>query len=445
MGTAIFSGVTGLIAFQRRLDVIASNIANVNTTAYRSSRVLFQDLFSQTLQGPRAPVGNFGGSNPIQVGLGVRIGTIDVNHSQGSLQTTGVSSDLAIQGAGFFVLSNGSSSSYSRDGSFALNANGLLIDPATGLTVQGFTADMNGLIPTDGVAGNLVVPVGGRAIVQATTETTLVGNLDSNAAVGATVTRVIQVFDSLGTPRDVTIRFSKVAPVDDGGTLFSAWQYDIDFIGTDVTNFPAALALPGAARGMVLFDTNGALANVGFDDGAGTFLAALPTTDDNVSVPASLFTGDSIPVTPFEFAIDFNGVTELSAQNDVTMSNQNGFPRGVLESFNIGEGGTINGVFTNGLTVVIGQVAIANFSNISGLERVGNNLFRESPASGTAQIGVAGSGGRGDVTGGVLEGSNVDLGTEFSNMIITQRGFQANARTITTADTLLQEAVNLVR
>ncbi len=251
MGTAIFSGVTGLIAFQRRLDVIASNISNVNTTAYRSSRVLFQDLFSQTLQGPRAPVGNFGGSNPVQVGLGVRIGTIDVNHSQGSLQTTGVSSDLAIQGAGFFVLSNGSSSSYTRDGSFALNANGLLIDPATGLTVQGFTADMNGLIPTDGVAGNLIVPVGGRAIVQATTDTTLVGNLDSNAAVGDAVTRVIQVFDSLGTPRDITITFSKVAPVDDGAEegifLLLGARHDVEGDPVDLAELLRVIVVECAA------------------------------------------------------------------------------------------------------------------------------------------------------------------------------------------------------
>ena len=122
MGSAIFTGVTGLSAFQRRLDVVANNIANVNTPGYRSSRMLFQDLFSQTLQGARAPDGNFGGSNPIQVGLGVRIGTIDVNHTQGSLLTTGVASDLAIQGAGFFVLSDGTGNFFTRDGSFALNS-----------------------------------------------------------------------------------------------------------------------------------------------------------------------------------------------------------------------------------------------------------------------------------------------------------------------------------
>ncbi|HIJ66284.1 MAG TPA: flagellar hook-basal body complex protein, partial [Candidatus Hydrogenedentes bacterium] len=153
----------------------------------------------------------------------------------------------------------------------------------------------------------------------------------------------------------------------------------------------------------------------------------------------------SLPVTPFEFNLDFTDVTELSADSDVSMSNQDGYPRGTLESFNIGEDGTINGVFTNGLTRVLGQVALATFANVGGLSRSGNNTFRDTPASGSPQIGLPNAGGRGQVSGGVLEGSNVDLGTEFSNMIVTQRGFQANARTITAADTLLQETVNLVR
>lgn len=438
MGTAIFSGVTGLLAFQRRLDVIASNIANVNTTGYRSSRVLFQDLFSQTLQGARAPLGTFGGNNPIQIGLGVRLATIDINFGQGSLVTTGVSSDLAIQGAGFFVLSDGITDLYTRDGSFAVNADGFLMDPATGFLVQGFGLDINGVVDVEGVPGSLSVPVGGTATVRATTVATLVGNLDSDATVGDIVTRTIRIFDSLGTARDIDLTFTKRAQVDDGSgpPLFNAWEWSAVFTGTDVSNVPVG------ETGVMLFDSSGALSNVGSVTGGGAFTAL---AGDAVTIPVGLFTGASIPTTPFDFDLDFSAITELSALSDLTLSNQDGFPRGVLESFNIGEGGTINGVFTNGLTQVLGQVAIGTFSNVGGLERRGSNLFRETPASGTAQVGVAGSGGRGTVSGGVLEGSNVDLATEFSNMIITQRGFQANARTITAADTLLQETVNLVR
>ena len=440
MGTAIFTGVTGLTAFQRRLDVIASNISNVNTTGYRGSRVLFQDLFSQTLAGAAAPVGNFGGTNPVQVGLGVRLGSIDVNHTQGSLLTTGVASDLAIQGQGFFVLTNGVSNVFTRDGSFALNANGLLIDPSTGLRVQGYTADANGIINSEGAPGDLLVPVGGSAIVRATTEASLVGNLDSEAtAVPPTVvTRTITVFDSLGTQREITLTFTKRAQVNDGTGLRNAWEFEATFEGNPVTNVPLA------NTGVVLFNGQGQFISAGSVTGAGAY-TALAAGTDMVSIPVALFPGDSVPDSPFDFDIDFSRMTELSADSDVTMSNQNGFPRGVLESFTIGSDGSINGVFSNGLTVIIGQVALAAFSNIAGLERAGDNFFRETLASGASQIGIPLTGGRGRVTGGVLEGSNVDLGTEFSNMIVTQRGFQANARTITAADTLLQETVNLVR
>lgn len=449
MGTAIFTGVTGLQAFQRRLDVVANNIANVNTPGFKSSRVLFSDLFSQTLEGAAAPNGNFGGTNPSQVGLGVNIGAIDVNHSQGSLLQTGVSSDLAIQGNGFFILSDGTGNFFSRDGSFSLNADGFLIDPSTGLFVQGFPTDASGNINTQTEVSNIQVPIGGAAIVQATTTSTLAGNLSAEATVGdplatppippTTVTRTIRVYDSLGTPRDIQLTFTKIPQVDNGGTLYNAWEFDATFDGTSVVNFGSS----GGTRPVLLFNPDGTLNQYGFDDGAGTFVGTLAPDEPVISV--SNFTGDTIPETPFDFNLDFASVTNLSGQSDLTNPNQDGFSLGVLEAFNIGESGIVNGVFSNGLTRVLGQVALANFSNVNGLEKIGDNLFRTSSSSGLAQVGQANTGGRGTISGGVLEGSNVDLGTEFSNMIITQRGFQANARTITTADTLLGEAVNLVR
>ena len=451
MGTALFTAVSGLLAFQSKLDVVANNIANVNTTAYRRSRTVFQDLFSQTLQGARAPVGNFGGSNPIQTGLGVRVGSIDIDFSEGSLLTTGVTSDLAIQGGGFFILSDRVGNSYTRDGSFSISADGFLIDPSTGTFVQGFGVDATGAIDLNAGIGDLSIPIGGTAIVRQTTLATLLGNLSSDAVIGKTtpdtpsdpgvpgvVNRTIQVFDSLGTSRDIQITFTKRLQLDDGsGTLFNAWNWQADFNGTNVTNVPAG------STGTLLFGADGAFSTIGSEVG-GVF-TALAAGTDAVTIPVALFTGPSVPVTPLDFNIDFNLVSELSAESDLTLSNQDGFPRGVLESFNIGANGTINGIFTNGLTQVLGQVALANFSNVGGLTRAGNNLFRSSPASGTPQIGTADSGGRGSISGGVLEGSNVDLATEFSDMIITQRGFQANARTITAADTLLQETVNLIR
>ncbi|MBI2431655.1 MAG: flagellar hook protein FlgE [Candidatus Hydrogenedentes bacterium] len=419
MGTALFTGVTGLQVHQRRLDVVASNIANVNTIGYRGSRVLFQDLFSQTLQGGSAPVGAFGGTNPQQVGLGVQIASIDVNHSQGSLVSTGISSDLAIQGNGFFVLSDGSAQSYSRDGSFTLNANGVLVDPATGLRVQGFLADDTGVIPANAVAEDLVIPVGATGIVRATTQADLIGNLHAETAVGDTVTRTITVFDSLGTERLVDVTFTKSATDNE-------WTWDAEFDGASV------------GTGTITFDSSGRLDPTD------------PTSQPSITIAgATLGAGSGSEPADLVFVLNLSEITQLSTPgdivSDVSLRNQDGFPRGVLESFNIGGNGEINGVFTNGLTRTIGQVALATFSNVGGLARDGRNLFVETPSSGNAQIGSPGTGGRGTVTGGVLENSNVDLGTEFSNLIITQRGFQANARTITAADTILQETVNLVR
>ncbi len=414
MGTAMFTGVTGLQAYQRQIDVIASNIANVNTTGYRGSRALFQDLFSQTLSGPRAPVGNFGGSNPSQVGLGVQLGSIDVNYQQGGLTTTGVASDLAIQGNGFFILSDGNGGYfYTRDGSFDLNSNGQLRDPATGFLVQGFQADATGAIDPNGPLTNITIPVGTSSIVRATTAVTLAGNLNSGTTVGDTVVRTVQVYDSLGTPRNLTLTFTKTANP-------NQWSW-----ATTSTD-PAINTITGS--GTITFNPDGSI-NTG---GTG-----------NVSITFNA--GPSAPTSPFAFNFDFNTVTQLSATSDVSIQTQDGFQRGVLQSFNIGDDGVINGVFSNGLTRVIGQVALATFANNGGLVRNGSNLFRDSPASGLAQVGTANTGGRGSISGGELEGSNVDLGTEFSNLIIAQRAFQANARTITASDTILQETVNLIR
>ncbi|HOZ47413.1 MAG TPA: flagellar hook protein FlgE [Candidatus Hydrogenedentes bacterium] len=413
-GTAIYTGVTGLLAHQRRLDVVANNIANVNTTGYRGSRVQFQDLFSQTLQGATAPEGDYGGSNGKQVGLGTAVGSIDVDHSQGSLITTGVASDLAVQGNGFFVLTDGALKYYTRDGSFQLNAVGVLIDPATGMRVQGYMADATGVIDGTLAPTDIVIPIGANPIVEPTENVILIGNLSSDVAVGTTFERTVTVYDSLGTPRDIQLTFTKLAT--DG-----EWQWDAASSDSAITTV--------TGTGTVAFDANGGFLSA---SAASVSIAFDPT------LPA-------VPTDPFQFAIDFNALSQLSGDSDVTLSSQDGFELGMLESYSIGGNGVINGVFTNGLVRELGQIALASFNNVGGLARAGDNMFMQTASSGLANLGLPNSGGRGDVSGGVLEQSNVDLGTELSNMIVTQRGFQANARTITTADNMLQETVNLVR
>lgn len=287
------------------------------------------------------------------------------------------------------------------------------------------------------------IPIGATAIVRATQNANMTGNLDSNAAEGATVQRTFRVYDSLGTARDIQVTFTKRAQVTDGGTAYNAWLWKAEYgTGNEVTSVPAG------ESGVILFDTSGTFhAEGSIDNGVtDTFKArsTLPSQNE-VSIPDSLLAGGALPVTPFEFNVDFSSMTDLAALSDASLNTQDGFARGVLDNFTVGTDGTITGVFTNGLMQVIGQIALATFGNVGGLSRTGNNAFVESPSSGPAQIGLARTGGRGSISGGVLEGSNVDLATEFSNMIVTERGFQANARTITAADTLLQETVNLVR
>ena len=421
MSRALFTAVTGMQVHQARLDVVANNIANVNTTGYRGSRMLFQDLFSQTLSGASAPSATFGGANGQQIGLGVKVGSIDISFEQGALLTTGISSDLAIQGNGFFIMSDGGLNSYTRDGSFTVNTEGVLIDPATGLKVQGYTADATGTIPVGAPLGDIVIPVGENGIVQETANAFFVGNLNPTRdpdfpAVPKVVTRTIEVYDSLGTPQEIELTITQDDPVD------NTWEVVATYGGTP-------LATPFA--GELTFDTSGDFVS---------FTPSSITLD-----PAD--TGSTAD--PLVFALDLSDVTQLAdddgLESDMTLRNQDGFPRGVLELFNIGIDGTINGIFSNGLTQAIAQVAIADFANVGGLSRNGNNSFLETTGSGVVQVGRPGVGGMGTIAGGVLENSNVDLSTEFSNMIITQRGFQANARTITAADTMLQETVNLVR
>jgi len=419
--TALATAVTGLKVHQRKLDVVASNISNVNTTGYRSSRVVFQDLFSQTIRGGSAAVGDFGGTNPQQIGLGVQIASIDVNQQQGSLVTTGISSDLAVQGNGFFVLSDGTGTQFTRDGSFELNPDGLLIDPATGRRVQGFLADDQGNFPDTATPTDIEIPVGATGIVRETDNATLVGNLNPTREEGVmtpkVVTRTIEVFDSLGTSRVIDLTFTQDLMND------NTWSLTASFNGTDLLT-----------DATIEFNPDGTVAS----GGTQTLTIAGADLSMDGPVPEDL-----------EFTLDLTEVTQLasgdSLESDIALQNQDGFPRGVLESFNIGGNGDINGVFSNGLTLPIAQVALANFSNVGGLSRDGQNAFVQTPASGPAQVGPPNTGGRGSVNGGVLENSNVDLGDEFSDLIIAQRGFQANARTVTTADTILGETVNLIR
>jgi len=373
------------------LDVTGNNIANVNTTGFKSSQTQFQDTLSQLIRGASGAQAEAGGSNPAQIGLGVQVAGISTNFSQGSAQATGRSTDMMISGDGFFVVQSAGETLYTRAGSFSFDASGRLVTP-DGALVQGWTAT-NGVLPTTGGAvGNITLPQNAVAPAVKTTSVTMTGNLPSGAAVGDVVTRDVDVYDAVGDARTISVQFTRTA---------AGW----DTKATD-----------GATV------VNGAM----------TFNAA-----------GKVATGGTITVNGV--AIDLTAATGFADLNTLAASHQDGRGPGTLQSFSLSKDGTLVGSFSNGATEPIARIALATFINPGGLEKAGGSTYRTSINSGIATLGTAGSGGIGSLMGGALEMSNVDLSQEFTNLIVAQRGFQANARIITTSDEVLQELTNLKR
>ncbi|HZL80968.1 MAG TPA: flagellar hook protein FlgE [Demequina sp.] len=389
---SLFSGISGLRSHQTMLDVTGNNIANVNTTGFKSSQTQFQDALSQVVQNASGAQAGTGGTNPAQVGLGVRVAGVTTNFTQGASQLTGRSTDMMIQGDGFFVVRKGADTFYTRAGGFDFDATGQMVLPGEGALVQGWAA-VNGVIDTNSPLTDLRVPAGTLMGAIATTSATYEGNLQSDAATGTTIERAVKAYDSTGVEREITLTFTKSA---------AGWS------------LAAADGTSTAAPGAMTFAADGSLTSpTGFTLGS-------------VSVDLSTVTG-------------FAGVQTAAA------STQDGHSAGTLQAFSLGADGTITGSFSNGLKQTVGRIALGNFTNPAGLEKAGGSLFRTTVNSGNAQVGAAGTGGRGGLAGGALEMSNVDLSSEFTNLIIAQRGFQANSRVITTSDELLQELVNLKR
>ena len=395
---SLFSGISGLRQHQTMMDVTGNNIANVNTAGYKSSQTVFEDTLSQLLKGAGAPTAEVGGTNPAQVGLGVRLGQITTNFSQGSMQTTGRSTDLMIQGDGFFAVRTGAGeTAYTRAGAFNFDGNGRLVT-SSGAFVQGWTAT-NGVVDTNGPVGDLRLPVGAQLAPVATTAGVVSGNLPSTDANGATFSRSIEMYDAQGNPHTVSYRFEKTAA--------NNWRVE---------------AREGAA---VLGTTT-----LGFDaSGQQTAPGVLSFT-----VPG----GSAVTV-------NLAGITQYGGANSVKADSQNGSAMGTLQAFTLSPDGALVGVFSNGLKQPLGQIALATFNNPPGLEKIGGSMYRSTVNSGLAQLGVANTGGRGSLAGGTLEMSNVDLAQEFTNLIVAQRGFQANSRVITSSDEILQDLVNLKR
>ncbi|MBK4348679.1 flagellar hook protein FlgE [Lacisediminihabitans changchengi] len=388
---SLYSGISGLRSHQTMLDVTGNNIANVNTAAFKASAVQFQDTLSQLTSGAGSPQEQIGGTNPAQVGLGVRVAGISTNFAQGSAQATGRASDLMISGDGFFVTKLGGQTLYTRAGSFDFDAAGNMVAP-DGSLVQGWPAT-NGVVNENGPLGNIVLPRGAVSPGTRTTSTQFTGNLPSDAAVGTALVRDVKVYDAAGTERSVSLTFTKSA---------TGW----DIAGVDANG--------ATATGTLTFDAAGALTAGG-----------------------SLTLGG--------IAVDMTKLTGYAKLSTVAATKTDGNAAGTLQSYTLSADGTLVGSFSNGSSQALGRVVLATFPNPGGLEKAGSSSYIATFNSGEAEVGAPGSGSIGSLTSGALEMSNVDLSQEFTNLIVAQRGFQANARIITTSDEVLQELTNLKR
>ena len=430
--SAFYSGLAGLQTNSNRLSVIGNNLANLNTVGFKSSRVSFADIFAQ----PGGGAGVNGAGNPQQIGLGVRTAGIQQVHSQGSLQTTALVTDVAIEGNGFFVLRDVSGAQrYSRAGTFTFDKDGFLVNPA-GHFVQGYTAqDPSGTILASGAINAIQVPAGLTAPPQATSFLISAINLDGEAQVAAgsataeSFSTSMSVFDSLGARHVLTFNF---VPVDtDGDDKLDQWDLEVTVPGDDAVGGTPGTPLP-IHNETIVFDDQGQLispaANVSITTPGWTNNAAAQTIDWQVFDPS----GQGL-------------LTGFAGPSAVSSNNQDGYPAGELRTLIIDQDGLLSGVFTNGSTLEHARFALANFNNLNGLLSAGQNTYLETITSGPPTIGAADSGGRGLLRSNALELSNVDITKEFTDLIISERGYQANSRIITTSDSVIQEALNLKR
>lgn len=404
--------LTGLQSSTTALNTIANNLANMNTTAFKSQDVSFSDLFYQQ-------IGESGSGDPLEVGAGSQVASTSTNFTEGSINSTGNASDMAIggtTGAGFFVVQDGNTTDYTRDGSFNINAAGFLTTQG-GLKVMGFPV-VGGVVNTNAPLAPIQLPVGSAQQPASTQNLAITGNLNSAAAVGDTASGQVQLFDSLGKSYNATVTFTNT------GT--NAWNYSIAL--------PAGAATGGAnLTGALTFDSNGNLtapaANI-----AGVSFTGMADGASNMTFNWNLYGSNGLPT-----------ITQFATASDPVASyNQDGFTSGEYDGFTVNSSGLISAKFSNGQTSPIGQLALANVVNPEGLSVQGGNLYQTTLASGAASIGVAGTGGLGTIQNSALEASNVNISSEFSNLIIAQQAYEASSKAITTFDTVSQDTINMI-
>lgn len=534
---SFFTAISGLKAHNARIDVVSNNIANANTVGFKSAKATFRDVLYLMTRAARAPYVGRGGTNPAQVGLGVQLANISNIMTQGAIQNTGRITDLAIQGAGFFVLSDGQKFFYTRDGGFDIDSNGTLVSAATGLKVQGwsispttkvkvegtidittstqalirvydqlgqenvltvtFDSTTNGVVATiyDGVNTSAPVLLSGHVITFDSTTGQVIGgqiasfrwkgldiSVDFNNLISSSVTAIFSDPDitpdagkvgDIVIPQDMSIAPTPTANISFAGNLDAAATASdnitfsvsgiIDSLGkehamvvtmtpsTATTNAWIATVSIGSKvwKFGITFTNDGRFESAYYNtsdpagdpfDPANSAAISQPIIDIDPNDPLlSEFSGAN----PMSITLSFNSITQYASPTTVT-GNADGIKEGKLDSFFITPDGQVVGTFTNGLVRTIAQIALASFSNPAGLQREGSNLWADSANSGFEGFRTAYDIGS-EIISGALEMSNVDLAEEFTDLIITQRGFQANSRVITTSDEITLEIINIKR
>src|SRR3984885_457829 len=405
--------LSGLAATSSSLNVIANNLANLNTDGYKDQNLSFASVFN----GISATSGN---GDPIQMGNGVQTDGTVSNFTNGNISDTGISSNMALQGNGFFVVQGSTGvNSFTRAGDFTVNAQGQLTTPQ-GQLVMGYPATA-GVVSTSSALVPIVVNAANNIPASAFTTFTMNTNLNASAAVGASYSSPITVYDSLGESHVLTVNYVNTAA--------NTWTYNITVPAADVgaTGNPVQVS-----TGTMTFNSSGDLTSptgavggidiTGLADGASNMTLSWNLAGTNGS----------------------SAVTQQAGTSATSATTQNGFATGSLTGYSILPDGTVQGQFTNNQTLALGQVAIASFANNQGLTQTGSSDYQASFASGAAVVGLAGTGGRGTITGGAVEQSNVNLSTEFANMIVAQQGYEANAKVLTTLDQVSQATLQVI-
>ena len=469
MMRSLYSGVSGLKNHQTRMDVVGNNISNVNTTGFKSGRVTFSDTLSQTLSGASAPTRNTGGVNPKQIGLGSAISAVDTLFTDGSVQSTGVNTDMCLSGNGLFVVKNGNSSYYTRNGNFKFDSSGYYVN-SDGLKVQGWMAGTPGeTVNTNGAVTDICIPSGKSMAASASKVAAYSKNLDASAPIitnitytnaagtpqypasvyvdGTTIksatitlsdgstqtvtsgyyqtnrsiplTTTMTIYDSLGNSHSVPVLLQKIANANQWEAVLSDGTAGVTITEPDGSTTTVALT-----SGSIIFNSDGSYNDKASSNGA------LGLTYSNGAAAQTV-------------TLDWTALTQY-AGSSTAFATPDGYAAGTLKSVSIDSSGVITGTYTNGLNVQEAQVAVAQFNNASGLTKNGNSLYMESNNSGTPNIGTISNLGC-SVTPSALEMSNVDMASELTDMIVTQRGYQSNSKIITVSDELLETLINMKR